>query len=435
MKILLENGRLTDPSQTMDETGDILIENGQISRIGPRLRAALSASEIQDTAVFDLTGMVAAPGLIDMHTHLREPGFEYKETIASGSAAAAAGGFTSIACMANTDPCNDNRSVTEYIIKQARQCGLVRVYPVGAISSGLKGTALAEYGDMKEGGIVALSDDGKPVMNSHLMKAALEYAASLKLPVIAHCEDINLSGSGVMNESFFSTELGLPGIPSIAEESMIARDILLAGYTRTAVHIAHVSTKGGAELIRTAKKKGIHVTAETAPHYFTLCDESLRTFDTCLKVNPPLRSREDVEAIKDALKDGTIDAIASDHAPHAITEKDVEFEYALSGMIGLETSLALSLRLVAEKVLTLPQLIEKMSVNPARILRLPLGSLALGAPADITVFDANHSWTVDREQFFSKSKNTPCNGWQMTGKAMMTLVDGEVKYNALPDAK
>ena len=432
MKILLENGHIIDPSQTMDVIGDILIEDGKISQIGSHLKSTLSAIADQDTTIFDLSGMVVAPGLIDMHTHLREPGFEYKETIASGSAAAAAGGFTAIACMANTNPCNDNRSVTEYILKQARLCGLVRVHPIGAISVGLKGTTLAEYGDMKEGGAVAISDDGKPVMNSHLMKVALEYASSLNLPVIAHSEDINLSGSGVMNEGFFSTELGLTGIPSIAEETMIARDILLAGYTGTAIHIAHVSTKGGAELIREAKKKGIRVTAETAPHYFTLCDESLRTFDTCLKVNPPLRSREDVQAIKDALQDGTIDAIASDHAPHATTEKDLEFEYALPGMIGLETSLSLSLRLVDEGVLSLSQLIEKMSTNPARILRIPFGHLTPGAPADITVLNTAHSWVVNREHFFSKSKNCPYDGWQMTGRAMMTMVEGNVRYSILP---
>ena len=432
MKILLENGRIIDPSQTMDATGDILIEDGKISKIGPRLKSTLSVAANRDTDIFDLSGMVITPGLIDMHTHLRDPGFEYKETIASGSAAAAAGGFTAIACMANTNPCNDNRSVTEYILNQAQLCGLVRVHPVGAISVGLKGTALAEYGDMKEGGAVAVSDDGKPVMNSHLMRVALEYADSLNLPVIAHSEDLNLSGNGVMNEGFFSTELGLTGIPSIAEETMIARDILLAEYTHTAIHIAHVSTKGAAELIRRAKKRGIRVTAETAPHYFTLHDESLRTFDTCLKVNPPLRSREDVQAIKDALHDGTIDAIASDHAPHAMTEKDLEFEYALPGMIGLETSLSLSLRLVEEGVLSLSQLIEKMSTNPARILRIPFGRLTTGAIADITILDTIHSWVVDKKQFFSKSRNCPYDGWQMTGKAMMTIVEGRVRYNILP---
>jgi dihydroorotase len=299
----------------------------------------------------------------------------------------------------------------------------------------LKGTALAEFGDMKSAGAVALSDDGKPVMNSHLMRMALEYADSLDLPVISHCEDTDLSDGGLMNEGVTSTELGMPGIPAIAEETMISRDILLAGYTDTAVHIAHVSTKGSVELIRHAKEKGIRVTAETAPHYFTLSDESLKEFDTHLKVNPPLRSPEDVLAVRDGLKDGTIDVIASDHAPHAVTEKALEFAYALSGMIGLETSLSLSLRLVGEGVLTMAQLIGKMSTNPARILRVPFGTLVPGAAADVTVIDPECSWKVDVKGFRSRSKNCPYDGWDMHGKAVMTLVSGEIKYNGLPDGR
>ncbi len=435
MKILLAGGRVIDPSQDLDRPADVLIVDGRISKIQEGLRSGEGGGNDPHCVIVDLKGMIIVPGLIDMHTHLRDPGFEYKETIESGSAAAAAGGFTAVACMANTQPCNDNRAVTEYIVRKAKNCGFVRVHPVGAISTGLKGTALAEFGDMKSAGAVAWSDDGTPVMNSHLMRMALEYADSLDLPVISHCEDTDLSDGGLMNEGVTSTELGMPGIPAIAEETMISRDILLAGYTDTAVHIAHVSTKGSVELIRHAKEKGIRVTAETAPHYFTLSDESLKEFDTHLKVNPPLRSPEDVLAVRDGLKDGTIDVIASDHAPHAVTEKALEFAYALSGMIGLETSLSLSLRLVGEGVLTMAQLIGKMSTNPARILRVPFGTLVPGAAADVTVIDPECSWKVDVKGFRSRSKNCPYDGWDMHGKAVMTLVSGEIKYNGLPDGR
>jgi dihydroorotase len=412
---------------------DVLIEDGRIAKIGSNLRPKGERKSDPNFAIIDLKGMTVVPGLIDMHTHLRDPGFEYKETVETGSAAAAAGGFTAVACMANTQPINDNRAVTEYIIRKAKACGLVRVYPVGAISVGLKGANLAEYGDMKAAGAVALSDDGKPVINSHLMRMALEYAGSLNLPVISHAEDADLSAGGLMHEGVVSTELGLPGIPAIAEEAMIARDILLAEYTNTAIHIAHVSTKGSVALIRDAKARGIRVTAETAPHYFTLTDESLREYDTHLKVNPPLRAPEDVLAIKEGLRDGTIDAIASDHAPHAITEKAVEFEYALSGMIGLETSVALSLRLVEEGWLTMTQLVQKMSSNPAKILRIPSGTLKPGTAADITVIDTACNWKVDLKHFLSKSKNCPYDGWTMKGKAVMTLVGGEIKYDEWSD--
>jgi len=431
VKTLLTGGRVIDPSQNLDQTADVLIVDGRISKIGSGLKTKKKNETDPDWLIIDLKDMIVVPGLIDMHTHLRDPGFEYKETIESGSAAASAGGFTAVACMANTQPCNDNRTVTEYIVRKAKKCALVRVHPVGAISTGLKGSAMAEFGDMKNAGAVALSDDGKPVMNAHLMRMALEYAASLNLPVIAHCEDTDLSAGGLMNEGPVSTELGMPGIPAVAEETMIARDILLAGYTNTSVHIAHVSTKGSVELIRNAKAKGVRVTAETAPHYFTLSDASLREFDTHFKVNPPLRSPEDVLAVKEGLRDGTIDAIASDHAPHAVTEKALEFDYALSGMIGLETSLSLSLRLVEEGILSMTQLIEKMSTNPARILRIPFGTLVPEATADVTVIDPSCSWKVDVRQFRSKSKNCPYDGWNLSGKAVMTMVAGEIKYNGL----
>lgn len=427
MNWLIKGARIVDPSQDMDDRKDILIEDGKIVKLGRNL----SPSRKKGLETMDIAGLVVAPGLVDMHTHLREPGFEYKETIQSGSEAACAGGFTSIACMANTNPVNDTRSVTEYILRKAAETNLVNIYPVAAITMQLQGKSLAEFWDLKEAGAIALSDDGKPVMDSAVMRRALEYAHSLGLPVISHCEDAGLSSGGVMNEGFTSTELGLPGIPGIAEDIMVARDLLLAEYTRSSIHIAHVSTAGAVRLIREAKERGIKVTAETAPHYFTLTDDDLRTYDVNAKVYPPLRRKADVEAIKAGLRDGTIDAIASDHAPHALTDKEVEFEYAASGMIGLETSLALSLRLVAAGTLSLSQLIEKMSTQPARILRIPGGSLRAGAPADLAVIDLERPWTVSSETIRSRSKNTPFLGWDLTGKAVMTMKGGVVTFDEL----
>lgn len=427
MNWLIKGARIVDPSQDIDDRKDILIEDGKIVKLGRNL----SPSRKKGLESMDIAGLVVSPGLVDMHTHLREPGFEYKETIQTGSEAACAGGFTSIACMANTNPVNDTRSVTEYILRKAAETNLVNIYPIAAITMQLQGKSLAEFWDLKEAGAIALSDDGKPVMDSAVMRRALEYAHSLGLPVISHCEDAGLSAGGVMNEGFPSTELGLPGIPGIAEDIMVARDLLLAEYTRSSIHIAHVSTAGAVRLIREAKERGIRVTAETAPHYFTLTDDDLRSYDVNAKVYPPLRGKADVEAIKAGLRDGTIDAIASDHAPHALTDKEVEFEYAASGMIGLETSLALSLRLVAAGVLTLKQLIEKMSTLPARILRIPGGSLRPGSPADLAVIDLERPWTVSREAIRSRSKNTPFLGWDLTGKAVMTMKGGVVTYDEL----
>ena len=375
--------------------------------------------------------MIVAPGLIDMHVHLREPGLEYKETIASGSAAAVAGGFTSIACMPNTEPVNDNRSITEFIRRKAAEANLANVYPIGAISIGSEGRQLTEFWDLKEAGILALSDDGKPVMDAALMRRALEYASSLDLPVIQHCEDKNLSAGGLMNEGYYATILGLPGIPAIAEDVMVARDILIAEYTRTRIHIAHVSTAGAVRLIRDAKARGLNVTAETAPHYFTLTDESLQDYDTNYKVSPPLRSAADVAAIKEGLADGTLDVIACDHAPHGRTDKEVEFEYALNGISGLETSLGLSLNLVHEGILHLPELIVKMSCNPARILNLPKGTLIKGSDADITVIHPDLSWTVNVKAFHSRGKNSPFSGRKMKGRAVLTIVGGDIKYDGL----
>lgn len=428
MNLLLKGAKVIDPAQNIDAVMDVLIQNGKIAALGTDIGRIGKGQEKIKTV--DVTNMIITPGLIDMHVHLREPGFEYKETIASGCAAAVAGGFTSIACMANTNPVNDNRSITEFIRRKATEANLANVYPVGAISMGLEGKILTEFWDLKDAGIVALSDDGRPLMDAALMRRALEYAHSLELPIIQHCEDANLSAGGLMHEGFFSTILGLRGIPSLAEEAIIARDILIAEYTNTKLHVAHVSTAGAVRLIREAKKRKIKVTAETASHYFTLTDESLQNYDTNLKVNPPLRSISDVAAIKDGLADGTIDAIACDHAPHARTDKEVEFEYAANGISGLETSLALSLALVHEGVLTWQALIERMSANPARILNLSKGTLAPGADADVTVIDPQLKWTVSVKDFRSRGKNSPFDGRSLQGRAVLTIVGGDIKYAA-----
>jgi len=426
MKLLLTGARIIDPAQKINIISDILLEGGKIAKIGADL---LQPENSRDAEIIEVAGMIVTPGLIDMHTHLREPGQEYKETIATGTRAAVAGGFTSIACMPNTAPVNDNRSITEFIIRKALEANLANVYPIGNISRNCAGEQLTEFWDLKEAGAVALSDDGKPVMDAALMRHALEYAGSLDLPVVSHCEDIHLSAGGLMNEGYYSTILGLRGIPAIAEEAMTARDILIAEYTKSHVHIAHVSTRGSVRIIREAKKRGVKVTAETAPHYFTLTDEALQTYNTNLKVNPPLRSAADVAAIKEGLADGTLDAIVTDHAPHARTDKELEFEYAANGISGLETSLGLSLRLVDEGILSLPELIAKMSLNPALILKLPKGTLKTGADADITVINPQLNWTVDVKAFCSKGKNSPFHGWKMRGKAVLTIVGGEIKYD------
>lgn len=422
MKLLIKNGRVIDPAQKLDETLDLLVENGLIKELGKGLAAPAGAKTI------DASGCFVTPGLIDMHVHLRDPGLEYKEDIVSGTRAAVAGGFTSVACMPNTKPVIDNKAIASYIIHKAKAEGFCNVFPIGSITYGSNGERMAEMGELKESGCVAVSDDGKPVKNSELMRRALQYANGMGIMVISHAEDLELVGEGVMNEGLTATELGLKGIPRVAEDIATSRDVLLAEYTNAPLHIAHVSTAGSVRIIREAKARGVKVTCETAPHYFSLTDDAVRGYNTNAKMNPPLREAADVTAIKAGLKDGTIDAIATDHAPHHLDEKDVEFNEAMNGIVGLETSLALSLKLVAEKVLTLAQLVEKLALNPAKILGIERGTLKPGAIADITVIDPKIEWTVEAAKLASKSKNTPFLGQTMQGGARCTIVAGQVKF-------
>ncbi|MGO9312563.1 MAG: dihydroorotase [Syntrophobacteraceae bacterium] len=427
VNLVLRNGRVIDPASGLDAVVDVLIENGIVVEINANIE--IGSDRLRQLEQIDASGKWVVPGLIDMHVHLREPGEEYKETIASGTLAAAAGGFTSVACMPNTHPVNDCAAVTQYILEKARDEGSCRVFPVGAISMGIEGKNLSEYGELRSAGVVAVSDDGRPVMNSMLMRRALEYAKTFDLLVVSHCEDLDIGGAGLMNEGPVSTRLGLRGIPRAAEEIMVARDILLAELTRSRLHLAHISTAGSVSLIREAKKRGIAVSAETAPHYLTLTDELISTFDPVYKVNPPLRSSEDVEAIKAGLADGTIDVIASDHAPHSTVEKDLEFEYAANGMIGLESTLPLILRIMREGVLTPLEAVAKLSCNPARILAIPFGALRKGKAADLTLIDPEVKYTIDVNRFKSKSRNCPFDGMEAQGKAVMTLVGGRVVFS------
>lgn len=418
-KILIKNGRVIDPVNNRDEIADVLIENDKISNIDSDISDA-------DAEIIDAKDKVVCPGLIDMHVHLREPGREDKETIYTGTRAAAAGGFTAVACMPNTDPIADKESVIYQMLRKAKQAGFATVHPIGAITKNSQGTDLSEIGELVEAGAVAVSDDGMPVMNSDIMRRAMEYVKMFDIPVISHAEDKNLAGDGVMNEGKVSTRLGMRGIPNVAESIMIARDITLAELTGAALHIAHLSTKEGVELIRNAKKKGVRVTAEVTPHHLILTDDMLESYDPNLKMNPPLRTQEDVEALKEGLIDGTIDVIASDHAPHTIEEKDVPFDEAPFGIIGLETMLGLILtEFVEKKVLTLEQLIEKMSINPSRILNLNYGNLEKGATANITIIDLNKKWTVNPEEFYSKAINTPFVNYELKGKSILTIVEGK----------
>ena len=421
-KLLIKGGQVVFADEV--KAADILLENGKIAKIGKNLKA-------DGAEVIDAAGLTVFPGLIDMHVHLREPGFEYKEDIASGSAAAVAGGFTQVCCMPNTDPVCDNAAVVGYIAARAKEVGLCKVHPIGAITRGEKGETLSEMGKMKDAGAVAVSDDGKPVANARMMRLAMEYASDFGLICLSHCEDKDLVDGGVVNEGYNSTLAGLKGIPRAAEEIMLAREIILAETLHKRAHICHVSTKGGVQLLREAKARGVQVTAETCPHYFTLTDDVVTSFDANTKVNPPIREAEDVAAIKEGLRDGTLDCIVTDHAPHHVDEKNVEYNFAAFGISGIETSFALSYTyLVKGGVLSLSELADRMSAAPARILHLEGGKIAEGEVADLMLADLNAEYVIDSKKFVSKGKNTPFGGMKVSGKVLCTIVDGDVKYRA-----
>lgn len=421
--ILIRGGRVIDPSRGADGLADVYLEEGKIAGVGRDLGSPDGA------LVLDATGKMVAPGLIDLHVHLREPGQEDIETVATGAMAAAAGGFSAVCAMPNTDPVTDNQAAVGFIVSQAQRAGKARVYPIGAISLGQKGQQLAEFGELVGAGAVAVSDDGKPVVSSHLMRTALEYARTFGIPVADHCEDPTLSAGGVMHEGIVSTRLGLKGIPAAAEEIMVARDILLAELTGGQVHLCHLSTRGSVELVRRAKEKGIRVSAEACPHHFTLTHEAAEGYNTNAKMNPPLREPEDREAIRQGLRDGTIDVICTDHAPHHYDAKEREFDDAPNGIIGLETAFGLAVaELVETGLITLCDLVNRMSTTPARIFNLPGGTLASGSPADIVIADPRAAWVVDPDRFFSKSRNTPFGGRRLTGRAEVTIVRGQVVY-------
>jgi dihydroorotase len=412
-----------DPASGRDETADVLLENGRVKAVG---KVSAKADEVIDAA-----GKIVCPGLIDIHTHLREPGNEAEETIASGSAAAVAGGFTSIACMPNTEPPVDNEAAVEYVARQAARAGLCNVYPIGCVTKAGKGAELAEMGSMVRGGAVAFSDDMRCVPSAGVMRTALLYAKMFDRPIIAHCEDASLSEGGAMNAGTVSALVGLPGMPALAEELIVYRDIALCKAVGGRLHIGHVSTAGAVEIIRRAKAEGVNVTAECCPHHLALTDECCREYDTNFKMNPPLRTAADMAALKRGLADGAVDCLVSDHAPHGIEEKELEFPRAPFGVIGLETSLAVLIQtLIDGKVMDWPQLIGAMTVKPAGVLSLPKGTLAVGADADVTVIDPAREWTVEPDKFRSKSRNTPFAGWKLRGRATTTIVGGVVKYRA-----
>jgi dihydroorotase len=419
--IVIAGGHVIDPGR-FNGVADVLIEEGRVAAVGPRLTVPAGATKI------DATGRLVLPGFVDLHVHFREPGFEYKESIQSGAAAAVAGGFTSVCCMPNTNPVNDNQAITELMLDRARAAGLANVFPIGAITKGSEGKELAEIGDLRRAGCVAISDDGKPVMNSLVMRRAMEYALAFDVPVVDHCEDLHLAEGGCMNEGAISTELGLPGMPAAAEDVMVARNVALAELTGARLHLAHISTEGSVRMVREAKSRGLKVTAEACPHHFTITEETVRGYNTYAKMNPPLRTWKDVQAIKEGLRDGTIDVIATDHAPHASQEKQLGFTEAPFGIVGLETALPLALALVDEGVLSLESVIDKLSTAPAKVFGLAKGTLAVGADADVAIVDQQEQWEVDPTKFRSKSRNTPFAGWKVKGRVTATIVSGRVVF-------
>jgi dihydroorotase len=425
VRIWIRGGKIVDTARGVMQKRDILVERGRISRI---LKAGVFKEKGPKLRTINASGKVIVPGLIDMHVHLREPGHEYKETIATGGKAAVAGGFVGLACMPNTDPVNDSSSVTEFILRQARKSNLVKVYPISAITKGQKGEALTEFGDLRQAGVEGVSDDGLPVSNSEVMRRAIEYARYYGLVVISHCEDTNLSADGVMHEGVVSTQIGLRGIPAASEEVMVQREISLAKLTGCPVHIAHVSTAGSVALIKRAKEEGVPVTAETAPHYFSLDHRAVIGYDTNAKMNPPLRTPEDVQAIKRGLAENVLDVIATDHAPHSPLEKDLEFDKAAFGIIGLETALPLTLALVEEGVLSLPEAIMKLSYNPAAILGVSGGSLRESGPADLAILDLEQEYTLQAGDIQSKSKNSPFIGQPLKGRNLLTMIGGRIVW-------
>ncbi|HEV8125157.1 MAG TPA: dihydroorotase [Gemmatimonadales bacterium] len=421
--ILLKGGRVVDPSQDHDGVADLLLIDGKVEKLARNIGGPDGAE------IVDVSGKVVAPGLIDLHVHFREPGQEDLETVATGAMAAVAGGFTSVCAMPNTDPVTDNQAAVGFIVRQAQRAAKAKVYPIGAITLGQRGDKLAEFGEMVGAGAVAVSDDGKPVVSSHMMRTALEYARTFGIPVADHCEEPTLSAGGVMHEGIISTRLGLKGIPAAAEEIMVARDIILAELTGGHVHLCHMSTRGSVELIRRAKEKGLKVTAEATPHHFTLTHERCEGYDTNAKMNPPLREAADRDAVRQGLKDGTLDVISTDHAPHHYDAKEREFDDAPNGIIGLETSLGLALtELVHTGLLTLPELITRMSTQAARIFNIPGGTLRTGHPADVVVLDPDRTWVVDPATSFSKSRNTPFAGTKLKGRVEMTIVRGSIVF-------
>ncbi len=421
-RLVIKNGRIVDPAQSIDRTGDVAIADGVIREIGTDI-------DTIGSEVFDATGLVVAPGFIDMHVHLREPGFEHAETIETGSRAAAAGGFTSICCMPNTKPINDNATVTSYIVDRARRFAKVNVFPIGAITKNSAGEELAAIASMKQAGIVAISDDGKPVMNAQLVRRAMEFAGALNLPLIEHCEDLHLSAGGDMHEGVESTRLGLRGIPRSSEDVMVARDIILAEVTGVRYHVAHLSSANAVEMVSQAKQRGMPVTAEATPHHFILADSDIRPYDSNYKMKPPLRESRDVQAVVKGLLDGTIDAIATDHAPHAGAEKMQEFERCPFGIIGLETAVGLALeRLFHKGKAELAQFIRLFTTGPANVVLPGRGTLREGAPGDVTVIGLDHRWTYDQNRSHSKSRNTPFDGYEFRGGPIATIVAGEIVW-------